>query len=241
MYAKAAGYTYTRYYPRYLITGGMHDWAGSMGIASFTPELWNGDDSDTAANLNALKAVLTEATTLLPLPEARTVHGIIVPAVFWRYWQSHGGAERFGLPLVPAEQHNGRLVQYFERAILELHPEAQDTPALVQLAHVDDQTQIVDQRTHEVKPAFVQQQLVTAFAAAWEQGGGMATYGVPTSTITLGLDLVNGSPRVVQYFERVRLEHNPLSSVPTVQLSPTGWYIWQREHITSSRLAHHIR
>ena len=56
-------------YPRYLITGGMHDWAGSMGIASFTPELWNGDESDTEANLKAIKAVLAEAAARLPLPE----------------------------------------------------------------------------------------------------------------------------------------------------------------------------
>lgn len=59
---------------------------------------------------------------------AETGHG--VEGSFLAYWQSHGGMERFGLPL--SEQLRERLengatytVQYFERARLELHPENQ--------------------------------------------------------------------------------------------------------------------
>lgn len=71
-YAEAAGYTYTRFYPRYLITGGMHDWAGSLGIASFTPELWTGEGSDTEANHIALHAILAQAGSHDPASRAFT-------------------------------------------------------------------------------------------------------------------------------------------------------------------------
>lgn len=52
---------------------------------------------------------------------------------FLSYWQKHGGLMRFGLPLSgegreQLEDGNAYIVQYFERARLELHPENADTP-----------------------------------------------------------------------------------------------------------------
>jgi hypothetical protein len=42
-YATGAGYRYTRFWDAYTITGGMHDWAASLGIAAIVPELLTGD------------------------------------------------------------------------------------------------------------------------------------------------------------------------------------------------------
>src|SRR3954471_8747844 len=95
-YAASTGYRYDRYWQNYNITGGMHDWAGSLGIAAVTPELYNGVGSDYEQNLAGVQALLGRAEALLPLPEDHEEQGVGVPAIIWRYWKAHGGAERFG-------------------------------------------------------------------------------------------------------------------------------------------------
>src|SRR5262245_16097715 len=65
-YAAATGYHYDRFWPNYNITGGMHDWAGSLGIAAITPELFDGINSDFEQNLAGVQAVLAQAEELLP-------------------------------------------------------------------------------------------------------------------------------------------------------------------------------
>jgi hypothetical protein len=55
---------------------------------------------------------------------------------FRSFWKSRGGLEIFGLPIGEAVQENGLLVQYFERARFELHPELVGTPYEVQLGHL---------------------------------------------------------------------------------------------------------
>ncbi|NJL32795.1 MAG: peptidase M14, partial [Chloroflexaceae bacterium] len=62
VYANAAGYVYARYWPNYLITGGMHDWAGSMGIAAITPELISPSATEFQQNLAGTLAVLDAAS-----------------------------------------------------------------------------------------------------------------------------------------------------------------------------------
>src|SRR5439155_16843934 len=103
-YAAATGYRYDRYWPNYQISGGMHDWAGSLGIAAITPELINGIDSDYAQNLAGVQAVLRDADALLPPAADQEEDGFRVPALIWRYWKAHGGADRFGPPLAAAQR-----------------------------------------------------------------------------------------------------------------------------------------
>lgn len=50
-------------------------------------------------------------------------NGIDVCYSFLRFFDEHGGIEQFGLPISEVEFHQNRLVQYFERARLEWHPE----------------------------------------------------------------------------------------------------------------------
>ena len=53
--------------------------------------------------------------------------GYKVGGAFLAYWQTHGGLAQFGYPLSPQMQEaggsSGLIVQYFERARFELHPE----------------------------------------------------------------------------------------------------------------------
>ena len=55
---------------------------------------------------------------------------------FKDFWQQNGGLRIFGYPLEPAKQEDGRLVQYYERQRLELHPESA-APYTVQLGLVN--------------------------------------------------------------------------------------------------------
>ena len=236
-YADAAGYTYTRYYPRYHITGGMHDWAGSMGIASFTPELWNGDDSDTEANLLAIHTVLTQAEQLFPLPEDQIEHGVLVPAIIWRYWKSRGGEAFLGKPLVAAERHGKRVTQVFERGIIIYdRTQASNIPD-VQLAPLGAQMHAASQA---VTSSASNASFDALFAAALS-GGNEDTLGAQLSQTVPGLNLADGRPRLVQYFERARLELDPFAVQPTVILSPLGWYELQRLRLSDPTLPMQLR
>lgn len=240
-YAEAAGYTYTRFYPRYMITGGMHDWAASLGIASFTPELWTGDGSDTEANHMALHAILAQSETLLPLPEDQRVGASIVPAPIWRFWRSVGGADRLGMPIATPEVEVGRIAQRFTRATIVMDMEGADTTALVQLEPLDEGLR--DNLTPRVGPPSTTRaedygQLLSEAAV---QLGGDDLLGPPTSRPELGLSLIDGTWRVVQYFARARLELDPTVAEPVVSLSPTGWYEQQLAALTDPSFTYQIR
>jgi hypothetical protein len=55
---------------------------------------------------------------------------------FRSYWWNRGGLAIFGLPIGEARMEDGRLVQYFERARFELHPELAGTAYEVQLGQL---------------------------------------------------------------------------------------------------------
>lgn len=46
-----------------------------------------------------------------------------VGGAFWEYWVSNGGLMIFGYPLTDEHEEGGRVVQYFERCVMEWHPE----------------------------------------------------------------------------------------------------------------------
>jgi len=62
--------------------------------------------------------------------------GHLVARDFRSYWQARGGLLLFGYPIGEAAVEDGRVVQYFERARLELHPELASTPYAVQIGHL---------------------------------------------------------------------------------------------------------
>ncbi|MEO8287397.1 MAG: hypothetical protein ABI670_13310 [Chloroflexota bacterium] len=61
--------------------------------------------------------------------------GYKVGGAFFDYWQAHGGLFQFGYPLSPELKESGTnlVVQYFERARFEYHPENAGTPYAVLL------------------------------------------------------------------------------------------------------------
>jgi len=242
-YAEATGYRYDRFWPNYMITGGMHDWAGSLGIAAITPELFTGTEPDFEENLAGVRMVLAHAEELLPLPADQEVNGIHVPALIWRFWQMHGGLERFGAPLAPPQTTEGLVRQYFERAVFELNPEQADTPYHVQLAPIgreaaaerfapittpDPELRYFPETGHTLRAGFLDY---------WERSEGQLLFGYPLSE-EFEERTTDGQRRIVQYFERALLQYDDERGVT---LDALGWTTLIREQLRNSPQAHQIR
>ncbi|HYP39327.1 MAG TPA: CAP domain-containing protein [Chloroflexia bacterium] len=55
---------------------------------------------------------------------------------FLRYWRAHGGVQLLGYPITEPAVENGYMVQYFERARMEYHPEKAASGYEVELGHL---------------------------------------------------------------------------------------------------------
>jgi predicted deacylase len=242
VYADSAGYEYARFWEAYTITGGMHDWAASLGIAAIIPELLTGDLPEFEQNLAGVLGVLARAEELAPLPEGRVEAGFAVPAPIWRFWRAHGGFAVFGRPLGPAERTEPLVRQVFERTVLELHEDQADTPEFVQLAPLGRSL---------VPPAppslpleggrfFPEtgQRLGGGFLTFWERGGGLAVFGYPL-TGEQRLLAADGRILTTQIFERAVFAYDAESGV--VRLEPLGWAALVRERSLGATAPHQAR
>jgi predicted deacylase len=250
-FAAGAGYSYTRYWEAYTITGGMHDWAGSLGIAAIIPELLTGNLPEFEQNLSGTLAVLAQPEELLP-PLADVVEGgFAVPAPIWRYWRAHGGVERFGPPLGPAQADGPLIRQHFERATLELRQDLADTPYFVQPAPLGrlrhEEASFKGLRgapSCAPLPAPCRQFAETghtlhgAFATFWERGGGLDVFGFPISEEFPAVTS-DGRQRTAQRFERAVFAYYPEDG--SVRLEPLGWAALVRERSLAPTLQHQIR
>jgi predicted deacylase len=230
-YAAGAGYLYSRFWPNYNITGGMHDWAGSMGIASITPELVTGNLTEFAENLAGLQAVLADPERTLPLPQDGLVDGVDVPAPIFRYWRALGGYARFGPPLGSALATPNGISQRFRVAELELRYDLADTPYFVQPAPLGTAAAAAlayggaAARTSGEDDGAARFFPETGFGlrgeigAFWERGGGLPVFGLPLSAEFTARSAA-GDERVLQYFERAVLAFHPETG--GVELEPLG-------------------
>ncbi len=139
---------------------------------------------------------------------------------FLDFFNERGGLEIFGYPLTEAfkdETHGGRYVQYFQRTRMELYPENSDRYR-VQLGL------LVEELGYEFPPArpervpasngalhhyFPETEHVVSFAFLdyFRDHGGLDIFGYPRS------EFMYEGGRVVQYFQRGRMEWHPESSV----------------------------
>jgi hypothetical protein len=145
------------------------------------------------------------------------------------FWRSRGGLDIFGLPLTqPLVQPNGIVIQYFERARLEFHPDLAGTPYAVligllgvELGHSTPvSTTTTPTSTSELVWYFpaTNHLIGTPFRTYWKNRGGLAIFGLPIGEAQLE------DGRLVQYFERARFELHPelAGTAYEVQLGQLG-------------------
>lgn len=248
IYAQAAGYLYTRFWPRYPINGGMHDWAASLGIAAITPELISPTDSEFAQNLAGVQAVLAQADAVLPLPEDQLVGGVPVPALIWRYWRAHGGEQLFGVPLEPARATALGLAQTFTNGRIEVDRTRADTPVLVQPATLGrERLQLAGYRGEGEAACMIApctlfpetgHTLREGFLDYWQRNGGVEVFGYPLSE-EFSATSADGQMRIVQYFERAVLAYIPEDG--SIRPEPIGWQALQQQQVRAPWVAAQVR
>ena len=165
--------------------------------------------------------------------------GQTVQGRFLDYWTNHGGLPQQGYPISSEMQErndtDGKTytVQYFERAVFELHPENQP-PNDVLLSLLG--SFIYSQKYPNGAPAQTPNneagsQLFTAtghrvggeFLSYWQTHGGLAQQGYPISDEFQELSPTDGKTYTVQYFERAVFELHSENQPPyNVLLSLLG-------------------
>ena len=157
---------------------------------------------------------------------AATSHSLGEP--FLRYWEAHGGLAQFGYPLTEAfseksvDDGKSYIVQYFERARFEHHPEQAGTPYEVLLGFLGKAFHPPDAAVKAAVDArFFPEtghNLRGRFRAYWEGEpsgpGGLAIYGLPLTEEFEEVSPTNGQKYRVQYFERARFEYHPENPAP---------------------------
>ncbi|MDQ3707449.1 MAG: hypothetical protein M3437_19925 [Chloroflexota bacterium] len=152
--------------------------------------------------------------------------GYYVGERFYSYWLEHGGLTQQGYPISNAFQEvsstDGKTytVQYFERAVFELHPEHAGTAHEVLLSLLGVQryqdlygpSGAANQRASTDNPRLFPQTGYTVgglFRTYWEQHGGLAQQGYPVSNEFEEISALDGRTYLVQYFERAVFELHP--------------------------------
>lgn len=163
-----------------------------------------------------LAAAGHQAIAPYTLPEVHVVyfpetgHHLSNRAGFLDFWRANGRQYLFGLPISEEIIEDGRLVQYFEHVRFEHHPEKAGTEWEVQIGLIGkerygnwQQTAVADPGDGTLYFAETGHTLRGEFRQYWERRGGVRIFGLPISE-----EIVENG-QTVQYFERVRLEHNP--------------------------------
>jgi hypothetical protein len=164
--------------------------------------------------------------------------GKTVGGVFLQYWDSHGGLLQQGFPISNVVRetsdldHKQYLVQYFERAVFEYHPENKPPydVLLSQLGTFRYKRKYPggapNQRVNPDDGRFFPEtghKVGGSFWVYWQAHGGVAQQGYPLSDELTEVSDYDGKQYVVQYFERSIFEWHPGNQPPyNVLLSLLG-------------------
>ena len=153
--------------------------------------------------------------------------GHTVRGEFLQFFDQRGGEEIFGYPITAELAEDGRTVQYFQRARMELHPD-KPAPYRVPLGLLAD---LLGHRAppipdSAIPPANHPQRryypatghtVSFAFLTFFDTHGGLDIFGFPITEFMIEDGLI------VQYFQRARMEWHPENPKPNqVQLGKLG-------------------
>jgi hypothetical protein len=173
--------------------------------------------------------------------------GHTVSGAFLAYWQQHGGLAQQGFPISDEMQErsdtDGKTyrVQYFERAVFELHPElAAPNNVLLSLLGVflyqqnypnGAPGQVANTSAGAVLFNETGKHLGGRFLAYWQQHGGLAQQGYPISEEFDERSDLDGNTYRVQYFERAVFEMHTENQPPyDVLLSQLGTFRYRQKY-----------
>jgi polysaccharide biosynthesis protein PslG len=176
-----------------------------------------------------------------PFPQTgRSVRG-----AFLDYWNRNGGLVQQGFPIseemTEKSETNGKFytVQYFERAVFEMHPE--NSPPhnilLSLLGSFEYKRKYPNGAPGQQPNTLAGSQLFRetgkrvggAFLDYWQKNGGLAQQGLPLSDEFIEKSDLDGKTYRVQYFERAVFEMHPENKPPyDVLLSQLGKFRYDR-------------
>jgi hypothetical protein len=165
--------------------------------------------------------------------------GRLVSDRFFSYWSEHGGLRQQGYPISEAmlevSDTDGRayIVQYFERAVFEAHPENEPpNDVLLSLLGVATYRERYQGASPDQKANFSEgsvyfpetgKRLGGSFLKYWNTFGGLRQHGYPISDEMQEKSEIDGNTYTVQYFERSVMEWHPGNLPPNdVLLSLIG-------------------
>ncbi len=172
---------------------------------------------------------------------------------FLQYWQQHGALAQQGYPISEPfsemSDTDGKIytVQYFERAVFEMHPEYR-SPNDVLLSLLGTFTYKAKYpngapkqvpNTQPGSQLFPQtgKRLGGTFLSYWQSHGGLAQQGYPISDEFLETSATDGKVYKVQYFERAVFEAHPEKAAPyDVLLSLLGTFRLRAKYVEGSSL-----
>ena len=214
----------------------LHDWSdvdqGIFGLLEIVPDTNGSDDQLTPETefrpkepfYSTFKNYPTDFYGRYPTEPDTTIFldtGHAISGRFLDAWRERGGTQTFGAPLTrryPLLQADGSwlLVQDFERGRLEWHPENAGSPSEMlgaslggdiaqQRASEQPFLPIIDCVESANRRCFAEtgHSLSAGFLGYWQSNDGLTRFGLPVS------EEFSENGRVVQYFERARLEWWP--------------------------------
>lgn len=146
-----------------------------------------------------------------------------VPQEFLDYIDDNGGIEIFGYPISNAFRQDGILVQYFQNARIESHPE-NPVPYKVQLGLLGDELNYRDpaisrpRLLHSRRHFFPETGHIVSYAFLdfFKENGGIHIFGYPIT------EMHYEEGRIVQYFQRLKLSWYPQDTQSPVHISNLG-------------------
>jgi|GEM_PF-3157098 len=145
--------------------------------------------------------------------------------LFGGYWQTHGGLAQQGYPItepfmeVSATEGKVYLVQYFQRAVFEYHPENKPPyDVLLSLLGVRDYRSRYPAGAPDQAPTSdagailfpeTAHRLGGAFLSYWQSHGGLSQQGYPITEEFQAKSPLDGKTYTMQYFERAVFELHP--------------------------------
>jgi hypothetical protein len=194
------------------------DFAAPMSPQAARVRVQEAQQADTARRDALARSLGATSAAALPLVQnmffAQSSHHVSDRAGFLDFWREHGGPLIFGYPISEEIVEDGRIVQYFEQARFEYHPEYFGQAGQVQLSllgrEITAGRSFPDGDPAQGAQYFPETKhtLSGKFLKYWLKRGGLQVFGFPISEPFEEVSPIDGQTRVTQYFERARMEYH---------------------------------